>query len=30
VSPQLKAMDANLFYPEPIQLQLRPGMEVVQ
>src|SRR6266850_11019 len=27
VSPQPKTMDANLFRPEPIRLQLRPAME---
>jgi acyl CoA:acetate/3-ketoacid CoA transferase len=30
VSPQPKTMDANLFRPEPIRLQLRPAMEAVQ
>jgi acyl CoA:acetate/3-ketoacid CoA transferase len=30
VSPQLKTMDANLFHPEPIRLQLRPAMEAAQ
>jgi acyl CoA:acetate/3-ketoacid CoA transferase len=30
VSPHLKTMDANLFHPEPIRLQLRPAMEAVQ
>ena len=28
VSPHLKTMDANLFQPGPIALQLRPAMEV--
>ena len=27
VSPRLKTMDANLFHPEPIRLQLRPAMQ---
>src|SRR5216684_4926555 len=30
VAPQLKTMDANLFHPGPIRLQLRPAMEAVQ
>jgi acyl CoA:acetate/3-ketoacid CoA transferase len=30
VAPQLKTMDANLFHPGPIKLQLRPAMEAVQ
>ena len=30
VAPHLKTMDANLFRPEPIMLQLRPAMEAVQ
>jgi len=30
VSQQLKTMDANLFHPEPIGLQLRPTMEAAQ
>jgi acyl CoA:acetate/3-ketoacid CoA transferase len=30
VAPQLKTMDANLFHPEPIRLQLRPAKEAVQ
>src|ERR1700675_417719 len=30
VSPQLKTMDADLFHPEPIRLQLRPAMEAAQ
>jgi acyl CoA:acetate/3-ketoacid CoA transferase len=29
VSPNLKAMDANLFHPEPIKLKLRPALEAV-
>jgi acyl CoA:acetate/3-ketoacid CoA transferase len=29
VSSHLKTMDANLFHPGPIGLQLRPAMEVV-
>jgi acyl CoA:acetate/3-ketoacid CoA transferase len=29
-SPHLKAMDANLFHPEPMKLKLRPAMEAVQ
>jgi acyl CoA:acetate/3-ketoacid CoA transferase len=30
VAPQLKTMDANLFHPAPIRLQLRPAMEAVR
>jgi len=30
VSPQLKTMDANLFHPGPIGLQLRPALEVAR
>jgi acyl CoA:acetate/3-ketoacid CoA transferase len=27
VSPELKVMEATLFYPAPIRLQLRPAMQ---